>query len=440
MEPHVASCRIFTGWPSAAALAACGANCVLAVLACRGDSGSTSVWDGAVRDSAGVQLVENFGTPLWPEGPGWEFTQDLRIGAVEGEPEYEFGRIGGLQVLSDGRIAVTDRMEHHLRIFSPEGVHECTVGREGQGPGEFGSGNLGLLRGPGDTLLVVDAANFRMNVIAPDGTWLESWSRLPTDGYFEYWSGSAPTGRLTSVHWTGPRPDGTLSDTLNIVAERDLHGAVLDTLARLPSYLTFFRGDAGTFLRYYSAVWRVIHWGDDIVIARSDQYRFRWYGPGGTLKRIVSMAREPPAITDEDRSVMLRRWDEYLRENSYPAERWEEIKSTLRFADTYLAFAGFFPGPAATLLVRRVRPLRDLDAEELENISVRQPYVPPASSEWDVFDREGRYLGAVVIPEGGRSRYFEDRATGTWYMVSVWEDELEVQYIVRWRIDGRMPD
>jgi hypothetical protein len=87
-----------------------------------------------------------------------------------------------------------------------------------------------------------------------------------------------------------------------------------------------------------------------------------------------------------------------------------------------------------------VRPLRDLDAEELENISVRQPYVPPARSEWDVFDREGRYLGAVVIPEGGRSRYFEDRATGTWYMVSVWEDELEVQYIVRWRIDGRMPD
>jgi|GEM_PF-2221190 len=445
MKCLAASDRMLMGWPAAAVLAAYGGFCVLAVLGCPGDSGSTTAWDGVVRDSAGIEIVENFGTPLWPEGPGWEFTEVLRIGAAYGRPEYQFGRIGGLQVLSDGRIAVTDAMAHHLRFFSPEGVHECTVGREGQGPGEFGSGSLWLLRGPGDTLLVLDGANYRMHVIAPDGTWLESWSTRPGDGYsMGSWTGTVPTGRITSLHRPLRQGDGTLSDTLDTILERDVHGAVLDRLARLPSYLTFFRGGPGTLQRYYNARWTVLHWGDGIVIARTDEYRFRWYGPDRALKRIVSLAREPLAITDEDRSVMLRSWDEYLRENRVAADRWAEIKSALRFADTFPPYRLSFYGPAATLLAQRVRPLRDLGAEEQKEIRPRVVY-PPGSPEWDVFDREGRYLGAVVIPgtefpeRSGFFRFFQDRATGTWYMVSIWEDELDLQYIVRWRIDGRMP-
>jgi hypothetical protein len=158
MKRLVASDRIQKRWPSAAVLAAVGAICCLVVIACREDSEPATAWDGTVRDSAGVKIVENFGTPLWPEGPGWEFTQDLRIGALDGPPEYQFGRIQGLQVLSDGRIVVTDVLEHHLRFFSPDGVHERTVGREGQGPGEFGGGGMGLFLGPGDTLVVSEMA------------------------------------------------------------------------------------------------------------------------------------------------------------------------------------------------------------------------------------------------------------------------------------------
>jgi len=432
------------GWPGGAALTACGVFCALAVLACRGDSSSATAWDGAVRDSAGIEIVENFGRPLWPEGPGWEFTQDLRIGAVEGAPEYQFGQITGLRVLSDGRIVVADAIGHHLRLYSPEGVHERTVGREGQGPGEFGSGRLWLARGPGDTLLVSDRANNRMNVFAPDGTWLESWSTVPMGEYGRgRWSNSV-TGRLASIHSPLRQSDGTLLDTLDIVLERDVHGAILDTLARVPSYLTFLRGGAGTFRRYYRTDWWHSPWGDGHVIARTDRYRFLWYGPDGALSRIVSLAREPLAITEEDRSVFMGRWDALLRENRVPAERAAEVKSAIRFADTYLPYCNFRSGPAATLLVQRVRPVRDLDAEERKEIRLNL-MVPPGTSEWDVFDREGRYLGPIVIPETEWVAtppfiyFFQDRATGTWYMYSIWYDELGLQYVVRWRIDGRMP-
>jgi hypothetical protein len=446
MNRLVASYRIVVGWPGAAALAACGAICVLAVLACRGDSGSATAWDGAVRDSAGIEIVENFGAPLWPEGPGWEFTEVLRIGAVEGAPEYQFGHITGFAVLSDGRIVVADAMAHHLRFFSPEGVYERTVGREGQGPGEFGSGRLVVHVGPGDTLLVRDGANARANVLAPDGTWLESFSTRPRDGYFVgYWVGNAMTGRLTSQHSPLRQSDGTLTDTLDIVLERDVHGAILDTLARLPSYMTFSAQDPAIMQHYYGVWWDQAPCGDDLVILHNERYRLRWYGPGAKLNRIASLARELLAITDEDRSVLIGLWDAMLRENRVPAQRAAEIKSGIRFAGAYPAFSWYACGPEATLLVQRVRPVRDLDAEELKAIRLSFGRAP-GSSEWDVFDREGRYLGGVVIPGTEwantvpRLFFFRDRANGSWYMYSLWRDELDVEYVVAWRIDGRMAE
>lgn len=433
--------RILASWTGAA----CAGICMLAFLACRGGSETATAWDGAVRDSAGIEIVENFGTPLWPEGPGWEFTQDLRIGAVDGPPEYQFGRITGRQVLSDGRIAVTDAMAHNLRIFSPDGVHEHTVGREGQGPGEFGSGVLALFLGPADTMVVYDRSNNRANVVAPDGTWLEDYSMLPRDGYrLNYWADNPPTGRITTLHSPLRQSDGSLADTLDIIVERDVHGVILDTLARVPSYMTLRRGGAETFRIYYTASWWHRPRGDGLLLNRTDQYRFLWYGPDGAISRIASLAREPLAITEEDRSVYIRRWEETLNENGVPAERAAEILSRIRFEDYYPPFSYFNYGPAGTLLVQRVRPVRDLDAEEQKVMDLNS-VVPRGSSEWDVFDSEGRYLGAVVIPETDNVQYlpalrfFRDSTTGTWHMLSIWKDELDVEYIVRWRIDGRMP-
>jgi hypothetical protein len=427
-------------------LAACAAFFMLAVLACGGESNSATTWDGAVRDSAGIEIVENFGAPLWPGCPDWEFTEVLRIGVLDGPPEYQFGNIMGIQVLSDGRIVIVDGMAHNVRFYSPDGAHIRTVLRKGQGPGELGSGGHMLIRGPGDTLLVGDGGAGRVHVLAPDGTYLETFSRLPKDGYTGgYWAFGRRTGRITSMHRPIRLSDGTLPDTLEILLERDVHGGIVDTLARLPSRHVLNRAHAGLFRRYYNANWWHCAWDEGHLIARTDRYRFNFYAPDGTLKRIVSLAREPLAMTDEDRSLFLWRWDELLRENSVPAERWAEVKSRIDFADTYQPYAWFDMGPAGTLLVQRVWPVRDLDEQGRKDFLLDQQYVPPGSTEWDVFDEEGRYLGAVKIPGSEfistvpRMRFHQDAANGTWYVYSVVSDELGVQYVVGWRIDGRMP-
>ncbi len=223
-----------------------------------------------------------------------------------------------------------------------------------------------------------------------------------------------------------------------------MHGAVLDTLIRLPSYRTQRAEDEAVLQHYFRGVPTIALCGDRVVTGLNDEYRFLVYGPDGTLERITSLGLERLPITAEDRSAILSRWDALFQENQVPAARAAEIKSALHFADAYPAYTWSVCGPEATFLVERVRPVRELSPDELKSFR-RRLARPPGSSDWDVFDSEGRYLGAVQIPgtEWVRTapslRFVRDRATGTWYMYSIWSDELDVEYIVRWRVEGRMP-
>lgn len=52
-------------------------------------------------------------------------------------PEVSRGYPTGLGVAPDGRVAVADTHNYVVRLYSPEGELLQTIGREGEGPGEF---------------------------------------------------------------------------------------------------------------------------------------------------------------------------------------------------------------------------------------------------------------------------------------------------------------
>ena len=115
--------------------------------------GLTPVVGQQVRDSAGIRIVEN-------ARAAWSATEAMRLGGspalvIGSRPEapYEFSRVVGALRLTDGRIVVADGASLELRFFDPAGTFMRSVGRRGEGPGEFrrmGS----LVRLPGDTLAV----------------------------------------------------------------------------------------------------------------------------------------------------------------------------------------------------------------------------------------------------------------------------------------------
>lgn len=95
-----------------------------------------------------------------------------RIGVLEGEAEYTFGRVVGLKFLSDGQIVVLDALDPHVRIFGPDGRHVASFGSKGQGPGEFQRPVGPMVTD--STISVFDQAQRRMVSFTVDGKHVET--------------------------------------------------------------------------------------------------------------------------------------------------------------------------------------------------------------------------------------------------------------------------
>jgi len=408
-----------------------GVAAILGTSACS-EVESAAEWAGSVRDSAGVDIVVNFGEPLWREEDRWTFTEVLRIGSVSGDPETQFGAISGMAIQSDGTIVVSDRIGQHLKFFAPDGSYLRTVGKSGPGPREFGS-NINVALATGDTLFVMDWSNMQAHWLAPDGTWLGSWKTTPADGWGLAGWDVAATGRIVTLMVPLRLADTPMVDTLDVVLVRDVRGAILDTLARVPTSKDFrFSGDAPEWHLWAGSSDFDLTWHGGLVTGRSDLYRLHWYDEEGGLDRIVSLHRERQPITTQDQTRFMDRLERAMVEASQEPARIALMKSTVNFEDLYPAWRRFICGVGGTLWVQHLRPLSALSDEELAD--ALNFNLPPATPEWDVFDAEGRYLGVTEMPTGNRGFFFfEDRIYG------VWEDELDVQYIVAWRIQGLPP-
>jgi hypothetical protein len=75
----------------------------------------------------------------------------------------------GFRVLSDGRVLVADNIEASVQLLDFRSGQATPVGRQGEGPGEFGLPGA-LYAGGGDTTYMMDMGNRRLLVITPDGT------------------------------------------------------------------------------------------------------------------------------------------------------------------------------------------------------------------------------------------------------------------------------
>ncbi len=79
-----------------------------------------------------------------------------------------FTAITGLRALSDGRVIVSDTRDRTLQLLDFRSGEARAIGRQGAGPGEYGT-PMRLFAMPGDSTLMPDPQNGRFFVILPDG-------------------------------------------------------------------------------------------------------------------------------------------------------------------------------------------------------------------------------------------------------------------------------
>jgi len=93
-------------------------------------------WKGAIEEEEGVKVVKNPEEPLYGEIE-FELELDLSIGGEEFDENYNFMRVSDVEVDEEGNIYVFDSRQYRIQKYDKNGKYLQTIGRQGEGPGEF---------------------------------------------------------------------------------------------------------------------------------------------------------------------------------------------------------------------------------------------------------------------------------------------------------------
>ncbi len=392
---------------------------VLAVTlgACAQDTTSDPT---VVRDSAGVQIVENMRPPR-TEDAGWRVSAEpiLQVGMAEGRPEYQFVRIEGAIRLPDGRIVVADAGSWEIRFFDSQGAFLAATGRRGDAPGEYRQ-IAGLGYGPGDSLWVYDFGHRRFTVLTAAGEPVRTMNlggalsavgavgRL-SDGSFivrEYWSSGSHTGAVK----------GGLSREPAAVAMYSGDGFTLDTIGLYPGREVYIGSEDGRAVMSAPLLARnasVVLWGDEVYVGDQERFEIGLFSRSGVLERLIRLLNVDLRVTQQDieRAVAERLANE-------PPERHAMLRAHLDAMDVPETRPAF-----GRLLV---------DAQGNLWVAEHTSY-PAEPVAWSVFDSDGRLLGAVQVPE----RYHIHQIGEDW-ILGVWRDDLGVEYVRMQSLDKQI--
>ena len=146
-----------------------------------------SGWQGTIEVVDGVTVVTNPNQGMWDtdEEPKVRLVQEKTIGMLdEGPDEYLFVYISDVTVNSKGDIYIADRQLNEIRKFDKDGKYLLTLGRAGQGPGEFQS-VVRISVNDRDELLAFDNMMGRLSIFSDRGNLIQTTKKLVADLWLE---------------------------------------------------------------------------------------------------------------------------------------------------------------------------------------------------------------------------------------------------------------
>lgn len=365
-----------------------------------------------VRDSAGTTIVTS-SEPAWVvDAPSLQLSNEpmLEIGIAQGDSLYELNGVVSARRLSDGRIVIANARSSELRVYDASGIHLRTIGRNGEGPGEFR--NLGgVFRLPGDSILTLDRALRRLTVFdtqgnvgrivpleSPDGTHSPQLTGVFDDGSFLVLA----TRTLTPEAGVGVH---RIPGQVFHYAADGTPGALITPLET--QEWAALDGDPGLLLmvRAFPRNGYAVTDGRIVYVGDTDRFEIRAYGADGSLARILRRTDEPVPVTQD----LMDAWGK-VRIDAAPTEdakrREREILSAMPFPETLPAFGRMIAGADGSLWIE----VQSLPGD--------------TASAYSVFDPAGAWLGDVAVPTGFRP--FE---VGVDYVLGRQVDDLGVERV-----------
>jgi hypothetical protein len=362
------------------------------------------------RDSIGVEIVHSLANDeaTWPR---CAISPEplLRIGSQDSHPEYELYEVEDARLLRNGRIAVVNRGTDEVRVFNSTGEFEFSVGREGEGPGEFQDPiEVSVL--PPDSLVVWDWDLGRLSVFNEDGVFVRSILPQPAvpnpTGHFGIISATHPF-LIASHDFQPPTGTGFVPQWLRLL-RYERNGALIDTAATLP-YGTRARVPeggpvlVGRPLFEARGVFEVV--GDKIATANGSEPEVQLWDTEGRLVRVIRWQPPNRVVTPADA--------EAFRENALEGVDVDFVRKAIAARSEAMPVSTEFPA------------LWDVKHDPAGFMWVR--LYPRPNSEvntWLGFDSTGAFDCALTVPRGFMILDF-----GNNIALGRTTDELDVEYV-----------
>jgi len=345
-----------------------------------------------------VPIIPNGKIPQPPDKKErtFVFKEDLTIGVREGDENYMFGERVYFNVDEDGNIFVTDWDRKRIQKYGPDGKYLLTIGREGQGPGEFHSIWEPEFDRDGN-LYAVDIGQKRISFFSRDGQYLRQIGFPTIDvlsnlyinsrGHYLTWVGETKKDDEAGSQWD--IVVGLYDDNFKVITEfyRDFHESK-SSRSRGEDGLAQFWAAIMSDIAFKPSPHYVLAPDDEIYFGFSSAYEIKIHSPEGKLARIIRKEYDPIPITEKDKELFENMQKaEFLR--FFPAQ-FENVKKKalrlIRYPKYKAAYQDFTIADNGWLFVI-------VNSEGNE------------STVLDVFDAEGHYIArteAAIPPEGLR--------------------------------------
>jgi hypothetical protein len=383
---------------------------IVSIAAC----GAAPQLGSVVRDSAGITIVENDHTrPAWGDSP-WTVSDPpaVQIGAAESAGPDQLYGVTYSRLLSNGDIAIVNSRTQEVRIFDSLGRYRRTIGRRGDGPGEF-RGPWEMYPLPGDSLLVIDLYR-AVSVFDEDGNYVRRFVPGSIQGERQ----GAPLGQFADgsllfmryqpqdPSWTGVR-----RSKVELV-RFDLTGEIATNFGLFDDQTVRYGGGS----QYLFGAWaHTAPAANAVIYGPGDRFELREIGYDGRISRLIRLDVPPRAVTEADKEEFVNA----IRERVRGTRDESFIERSYADADAASIFPAHF----------------DVHVDDQNHIWVQdyQPWSVRVPRTWYVFEPAGAYLGAIVLPAG-----FDVHHIAQGKIVGRWTDEYDIEYVRVYAIEKEL--
>ncbi len=361
-----------------------GALCAVLIMGCSsGNSDSIHSFNTFLEE--GVPVAETTGGPKYSE-PLFTYEKILTLEQNEEQQETLLYRPYIFMMDEEGRYYVADMGNNRVAVFDQAGKFSHSIGREGQGPGEFRSV---LLQSVGNGYVsVLDTRQQRLSILTYDGAFVRhiSFSGERVDVESRIYEGPDATQILLRRFIHSEHRPRIVSSWRALVFSAD--GEKLCQFETEPVHtMTISQTvEASTGGYYQGQPSAAYHPGKGVVMSTGTEPVLTWFDLNGEIIQSIRLNIPPEPVTPEERSIIMARLDQEIEDADHP------MLEAIRIEQKKIAEIPKTKGYWCSLVV-----------DDAGFIWAQKPYPYyldeyPEGSTFLIFSPEGEYLGITVVP------------------------------------------